>query len=172
MKNKNLITELNRMKRLSGILLEEARVETKVGGMILKLDDYVKSEVQNIQVPEIYLDNNITRLQEEKTHITLTSIKNFKPYMDNFEDHISNIEIPSIKLGEAVFVRRDEIDKISYVISIENQEELKRYVDSLYEELGLENPEPDRFFHITIANNKEGNPYESIGDVTKADFIK
>jgi len=62
------------------------------------------------------------------------------------------------------------IKKVTYVVSIENQEEVKNFVDSVYKEVGLENPEPDRFFHITIANNKEGNTFKSIGDVTKADF--
>ena len=43
--------------------------------------------------------------------------------------------------------------------------------------MGLENPEPDRFFHITIANNKENpkspglaDPFSSIGDITEKDF--
>ena len=57
------------------------------------------------------------------------------------------------------------------------EEDFKKYVDQIYESMGLQNPEPDRYFHITIANNVENKKFPntadsfgSIGDITKNDF--
>ena len=55
-----------------------------------------------------------------------------------------------------------------YVMDVTSEQS----VDSVYKSLGLENPEPDRFYHITLANNEGGNPFKSIGNVTKKDFEK
>ena len=57
-------------------------------------------------------------------------------------------------------------------MSLLNQGEFKTFVDKVYNSVGLENPEPDRFYHITLANNEGGNPFKSIGNVTKKDFEK
>jgi len=138
--------------------------------MILKLSDGVKNQLKSMQVPQDPEGNQMTKLPDNSLHVTLTSIKNFKPYKDAFEDFVPETPFPDVKLGEAKFVYRDDSGKATYVVSVENQEELKNFVDSVYEELGLQNPEPDRFFHTTLANNKEGNSYESIGNVTRADF--
>ena len=62
-------------------------------------------------------------------------------------------------------------------MAVANQEDFKNYVDQIYESMGLQNPEPDRYFHITIANNVENKKFPntadsfgSIGDITKNDF--
>lgn len=169
MKKRNLFEELSKMKYLAGILKEEAHLQADAG-MLLKLDDSVKSQLNNIQVPQDPNGNNMTKLPDNSLHVTLTSIKNFKPYKNEFVGFVPQTPFPDVKLGEARFVYRDDTGKATYVVSVENQEDLKNFVDNVYEELGLQNPEPDRFFHITLANNKGGNSFESIGNVTKADF--
>jgi 2'-5' RNA ligase len=169
MKKTNLFEELSRMKQLAGLLKEEAHLEAATG-MLLKLDDSVKNQLKSMQVPQDPEGNQMTKLPDNSLHVTLTSIKNFKPYKDAFEDFVPETPFPEVKLGEAKFVYRDEIGKATYVVSVENQQELRDFVDSVYEELGLQNPEPNRFFHITLANNKGGNSFESIGNVMRADF--
>jgi hypothetical protein len=60
--------------------------------------------------------------------------------------------------------------KTTYVVAVENQDELRKYVDAIYDAMGMDNPEPNRFFHVTVANNAGGNPFESIGNVDGSDF--
>ena len=85
---------------------------------------------------------------------------------------LKKINIPDIEVGGSLFVHRPDENKVTYVMSLLNQEEFKNFVDQIYKSLGLENPEPDRFYHITLANNEGGNPFKSIGNVTKKDFEK
>ena len=63
-------------------------------------------------------------------------------------------------------------------MAIENQADILQFVNQIYESLGLTNPEPERYFHITIANNVENkkvpgtaDSFGSIGDVKKEDFV-
>jgi hypothetical protein len=137
-------------------------------GLLLKLDNNTLQSIQNINIP-----NDLTRLDNKNFHITLTSIKNFKPFKEVFQSvNFDDINIPNIELGETIIAKREEQGKESFVIGVKNQDDLKRFVDNIYDKVGKPNPEPDRYFHITVANNKEGNPFGSIGDVTKADFGK
>jgi 5'(3')-deoxyribonucleotidase/2'-5' RNA ligase len=137
-------------------------------GLLLKLDNNTLQSIQNMNIPD-----NLTRLDNKNLHVTLTSIRNFKPFKEDFESvGFDDIEIPNIELGNTTIAKREEQGKESFVVAVKNQDELKRFVDEIYEKVGKSNPEPDRYFHITIANNKEGNPFGSIGDVTKADFGK
>ena len=137
-------------------------------GLLLKLDNNTLQSIQNMNIPD-----NLTRLDNKNLHITLTSIRNFKSFKEDFESvGFDDIEIPNIELGNTTIAKREEQGKESFVVAVKNQDELKRFVDEIYDKVGKSNPEPDRYFHITIANNKEGNPFGSIGDVTKADFGK
>jgi hypothetical protein len=137
-------------------------------GLLFKLDNNTLQSIQNINIPD-----DLTRLDNKNFHITLTSIKNFKPFKQEFQSvNFDDINIPNIELGETTIAKREEQGKESFVIAVKNQDDLKRFVDNIYNKVGKPNPEPDRYFHITVANNKEGNPFGSIGDVTKADFGK
>jgi 2'-5' RNA ligase len=160
------------------ILDSNAHIYANIG-MLLKIDDLTKNEIDLLPTPKEPNGEEITKLPADKLHITLTSIKSFKniPNKEGFE--ILEIEIPKIVLGESRFVYRDESGdnrvyspkgKTTYVVSIENQDELKKYVNALYDTMGIKNPEPDRFFHITIANNAQGNSFASIGNVDYIDF--
>jgi len=64
----------------------------------------------------------------------------------------------------------NKILKVTYVVSLKNQGEMQEFVNKLYAQAGKKNPEPNRFFHVTLANNWAGDPFKSIGDVTIRDF--
>jgi len=173
-----------RLKKLAGIVSENKEFSTKGDGsrlktgvgMILKLSSEELNEVMDVDVPtkDLTTGCEMTRLPSDMVHVTLTSIKNFKPFRDNFKDFtlLNSIEIPTIKIGECMFVHRPDTEKVTYVMSLLNQEEFKNFVDNVYKSIGLENPDSDRFYHITLANNEGGNPFKSIGNVTKKDFEK
>ena len=144
--------------------------------MILKLKPEDLNKVIGMDVPSVDLttNQNMSKLSSDNIHVTLNSIKNFKPFKNDFKDYVlpKEIYLPNIQIGECKFVHRPDSNKVTYVMALSNQEEFKKFVDNVYKSLGLENPEPDRFYHITIANNEGGNPFKSIGDVTKKDFNK
>jgi hypothetical protein len=164
---------ISRFKELAGIISENKKIEYGVG-LIMKLDENLLSELNSIKIPIEPNGFFLTILPSDKKHITLTSIKSFNPFKTEFKLE-ENIIIPNIILGVGKFVYRHnengEVEKVTYVISIKNQQELKHFVDKLYSMQNLENPEPNRLFHITIANNFGGDSFKSIGDVNKNDFI-
>lgn len=174
----------SRLKQLAGIISENKEVGAESEnsflkadvGMILKLKPEDLSKALNVDVPTFDLTTNqeMTKLPSDKVHVTLTSIKNFKPFREEFKNFVlpEKINIPDIEVGGSLFVHRPDENKVTYVMSLLNQEEFKNFVDQIYKSLGLENPEPDRFYHITLANNEGGNPFKSIGNVTKKDFEK
>jgi len=181
--NKNLIKEAKRMQVLAGLINEsESNSQAHIyadKGLLLKVDDATKNLLESYPIPKEPKGEIMTKLPKDKLHVTLTSIANFKniPYKEKFE--MSDIKIPKIELGEAKFVYRGENredrkympgGKTTYVVAIKNQDALKKYVDELYNSIGLSNPEPNRFFHITLANNAGGDSFQSIGNVDKIDF--
>ena len=155
--------------------------------LLLKLDDRTKSALQAIPIPdhnkvltEYYATPvNIKRLDPDHLHVTLISYANFVNETDD-RDIIANhnFPAPSIELGECRYVHRtdaydkdgNKILKVTYVVSLKNQGEMQEFVNKLYAQAGRPNPEPNRFFHVTLANNWGGNPFLSIGDVTIRDF--
>jgi len=175
MKNWALFEELYRIKKLAGLLNEgESKIEAGVG-LLLKLDNTTKNQIKSIigKMPSEPNGNNMTKLPDDKLHITLTSIKAFKPFKDKFKN-LDDTKIPNlvnVKLGDAAFVYRDD-GKVTYVVAIKNQSEIKDFVNELYKMVGETNPEPNRFFHITLCNNQGGDPFKSIGNVEKSDLIK
>lgn len=146
--------------------------------LLLALDEDTLQKATGILIPEEPGGSQMYPIPQEKLHITLSSIKACKQHKDKLSSILpSDIEVPKIVLGDCKFVYRTESNKITYVVSIENQSDLKDYVDKIWKAMELPNPEPDRFFHITLANNAEntnqpgkGNPFASIGDVSKKDF--
>lgn len=149
--------------------------------LLLKLEDSVKAKVLDL-LKSANEAEGLFPLPDEKLHITLTSIKGCKANKDALKAGVPQvpspeIEYPRIELGRTTIAERPEAGKKSFVVEIANQEELKSFVDKIYAALGLENIEPERHFHITIANNVENkkapgmaDPFGSIGDITKQDF--
>lgn len=144
--------------------------------LLLKVDDSIKQSALNLLKESGISD--LFPLPEDKLHITLTSIKACKANKDILKSSLpKDINPPKIELGEVTIAERAEAGKKSFVVAISNQDEIKKYVDEIYSKLGLENPEPERYFHMTIANNVENkktpgvaDPFGSIGDITKNDF--
>lgn len=191
-KRMTLSEELRKMKTLAGLITEDesdsnyTQAKLTAGiGMILKLDSDKKKEVDSIEIPQEPNGSEMTKIPSDNLHITLTSIRNLDALKNNkfsIPIFIQNIKYyikpPNVELGEAKFVYRDEEGnrvyspggKVTYVVAIKNQDDIRRYVNDIYDELELENPEPNRFYHITLANNMEGNPMNSIGSVDEKDF--
>jgi len=146
--------------------------------LLLKLDDSTKANIKGLFNGE----EGLFPLSEDKLHVTLTSIKACKAFKDTLKSSLpSDIVPPTVQLGEVTVANREATEsapaKTSFVVAVANQEDLKSYVDQVYQSMGLENPEPDRYFHITIANNVENkklpgmaDSFGSIGDITKNDF--
>ncbi len=147
------------IKRWNEFLLENKLVFNSA--LLLKIDSI------DIKIPDEPNGAHMTKLPSDKIHVTLTSIKNSKSNKTVL-NVLPDVKLPEIKYGEGKFVYRD--DKITYVLPIINQVEFKSFVDSIYQHYDLINPEPDRFYHITVANNANGDPFKSIGDVNKKDF--
>ena len=186
-RRRTLSEEVDRIKFLSGMINEsEGKMLNESDahlladkGLLLKVDDSVKSALETYPIPEENHDEEMTRLPNDKLHVTLTSIAGFKGVQDKKGFEELDIEIPQVILGDAKFVYRGDNKedrrylpggKTTYVVAVENQQELRDYVDAIYDEMGMDNPEPNRFFHVTIANNAGGNPFESIGNVDRSDF--
>jgi len=168
----NLLAE-QRYLESKGLINESAGVTAGVG-MLLGLDDEIKSKISSMEIPAEPNGAEMTNLPKDKLHVTLTSIRAFKPFKGNFKDFElpDTMIVPKVVLGNGKFVYRPEQDKVTYVLAVKNQEELKQFVDEIYKTMGLENPEPDRFFHITVANNAGGDSFKSIGNVTKEDLME
>jgi hypothetical protein len=174
------INEAKRWQKLAGIIVnenlikEEEKLDANVG-LLLKLNDSVKNQINTLisKMPTDPKGSTMTKLPDDKVHITLTSIKSFKPFKDKLKDFQlpEDITFPNVELGNAEFVYRED-GKTTYVVAIKNQNDIKDFVDKIYQKIGETNPEPNRFFHITLANNQGGDPFKSIGNVEKSDLIK
>lgn len=148
--------------------------------LLLKLEGSTKDQIKNIFKSN--KETDLLPLPDDKLHITLTSIKGCKPFKDVLKSKLpTDIQAPKIELGMTTIGNREATDttpaKKSFVVEVKNQDEFKNYVNEVYKSMGLENPEPDRYFHITIANNVENkkspgmaDSFGSIGDITKKDF--
>jgi hypothetical protein len=102
-------------------------------------------------------------LPDEKFHVTLIHQSVLKPY----RKLIKSIELPQPPppiLEPTIEERTDEVQgKKSWVIWLQNQGEMKSYVQEVMSILGAPagDPEPDRKFHISIAN-LTGKPGDSV----------
>ena len=186
-RKRTLTEEVDRIKYLSGMINEsEGKMLSESDahlyadkGLLLKVDDSTKSSLETYPIPDEDHDEEMTRLPNDKLHVTLTSIAGFKGVQDKKAFEELDKKIPQVILGKPKFVYRGDNKedrrylkggKTTYVVPVENQQALRDYVDAIYDEMGMDNPEPKRFFHVTIANNAGGNPFESIGNVDRSDF--
>ena len=102
-------------------------------------------------------------LPDEKLHVTLIHQSVLKPY----RPVLKTMEFPSpppVILGTSIEERVDEAQgKRSWVVWLQNQDEMKSYVQDVMALLGAPagDPEPQRRFHISIAN-LTGKPGDSI----------
>ena len=69
---------------------------------------------------------------------------------------------PDIVLGDKIYEKTTP-EKKSWAVDLVNQDEMRNYVKQVMETLGSDNlnPEPERVFHISLAN-LTGNPHDSV----------
>jgi len=114
----------------------------------------------------------------DKTHVTLVGGQALKGFKQELKEGTKSIiagmpEPPKPELGRTGVAYREGNDgevRETYFMEIGNQEDYQDYADKLCDALGIANPEPDRFFHISIANNHGGNPFKSVGDISESDL--
>ena len=111
-----------------------------------------------------------------KNHITIVSGKALKPVkkiVKGNKDNLSLLPLPPkpIMGKTGVAIRDIEGEKReTYFMEIANQDEFQDYANLVCASLGIENPEPERFFHLSVANNQGGDSFKSVGDIKLEDL--
>jgi len=105
-------------------------------------------------------------LGDDRLHITLAHQSVLKPFRKQLKALAKTGELPAsppIILGNEWEERVDEeLGRKSWVVWVQNQDELRNYVNQVMELVGgSSDPEPDRRFHISLAN-LTGNPGDSV----------
>ena len=113
----------------------------------------------------------------DKTHITLVGGKALKPYKGQLKDAKEVLKTladpPKPSFAEEGVAYREGNDgevRETYFAAVANQEDFQDYADMVCDALGIPNPEPDRFFHLSVANNHGGNSFKSVGDISESDL--
>lgn len=119
------------------------------------------------------LMENMTRLDKDNMHITLISRDTFSDL--NLREKFLGVSdykltAPKLLMSSIIKVDRPIKGRSSMAVILENQDEWRTYVDDICNKVGIENPEKDRLFHFTIANNKNGDPNQSVGDINICDL--
>ena len=137
--------------------LVEQRVKYQ-GILLLKPDEKTVSKIEPFQH---MLPEEAKRLDKDKLHVTLIHQSILKPFREQLKG-ASLPEPPPIVLEDEVW-ERESLGKKSWAIRLQNQEEMRDYVKQVMQTLGSENtnPEPERVFHISLAN-LTGNPHDSV----------
>jgi len=140
--------------------LPEGTVKYSGDGGILKINPsiLVISDLRSLQEN---LPSDAVRLQEKDLHVTLIHQSILKP----FEEQLEEMQLPlapPIILDDEIFERTSP-GKKSWAIRLRNQDEMRDYVGQIMELLGSPNtdPEPERRFHVSLAN-LTGDPHDSV----------
>ena len=109
------------------------------GILMIKINSSDFAEVKALQSD---LPEDAVPLDQEDLHVTLLHQSTLKPFVDQLE----KVDLP-----------------VAPRIKLKNQDEMKNYVQKVMELLGSQNtnPEPERVFHISLAN-LTGNPGDSV----------
>ena len=155
---------IEKLKQL-GLSPEDEQNEVEFSGILkLKLSN---STLNDLKPYQNALPADAIQLPEERLHVTLIHQSVLRPFRKQIKAAGDNppwsqIPVPEVKLSSEV---RHVLDgeRESWAIMIENQQDFKNYVLEVMKSLGAEptDPEPDRHFHITLAN-KTGNPGDSV----------
>lgn len=133
------------------------------GILKIKLSDEQVSFIEQLELPP-----EAVRLKKKHLHITLihqSFLKPFKAELKNrSKDYWSIFSPPRIDFADNVEVRVDEeLGRKSWVLWLENQDEMCEYVKTIMGSLTGEgfDPEPERRYHVSIAN-LTGNRGDSV----------
>ena len=150
---------LKSMKLMENLLLEQ---EVKFSG-ILK----IMPSPENLALIESTIADlppEAVPLPSDKFHVTLIHQNILKPYRKIIKQMDKDGILPApprVNLETNLSLREDG-DKKSWVLWVENQDQLNYYVDEIMELIGgATNPEPERVFHISVAN-LTGSPGDSV----------
>jgi len=137
--------------------------EVKFSGILkAKPDPAIIAEIENRQKN---LPKDAIIIANKDLHVTLIHQDFLKPFRGQIKT-MTFEDAPPIILDTGVIIKTDssgDINKKSWAINLANQSEMRDYVADVMERLGadLTNPEPERVFHISIAN-LTGNPHDSV----------
>ncbi len=113
-------------------------------------------------------------------HVTLIGRKVFLEQQDEmakvWEEVRPILPLPPQAELDATVNQAGNEDRMTWFLHIANQDEFRSYVQELTSILddaftrligcGFTNPETDRYFHMSVANNQGGDPLKSIGSIT------
>lgn len=119
----------------------------------------------------------ITELSSSKHHVTLISVRTLKPHRKDIEgfwpEIAKNVPRPPVPQFDPTPRKAVRDGKETWFLQVINQDELQSYVERIENVIRERVPDyegmEDRFFHLSIANNRGGNPFESIGDINEDD---
>lgn len=108
-----------------------------------------------------FKEHGLEPLRADKLHITLLNQAVLKPFAKELKEKSFPEYDGPITYGDSYFITRDQ--KESVFVVIKEQGKLSNYISRTLEEMGINaKPEPNRIYHITLAN-KTGNPHDSVG---------
>jgi len=137
--------------------------EVKFSGILkVKPDPAIIAELERRQKS---LPEEAILLEAKHLHVTLIHQDFLKPYVKQLKT-MDFSDAPPIILDTGYIVKTETSDnnqKKSWAVNLANQSEMRDYVTGLMKQVGAEviNPEPERIFHISIAN-LTGNPHDSV----------
>ena len=133
------------------------------GILKLKLSDEQISFIEQLELPP-----GAVRLKKKYLHVTLINQSILKPLRaelkNRSKDYWSIFAQANIIFAGNVEVRVDEeLGRKSWVLWLENQDEMREYVKTIMDNLTGEgyDPEPERRYHVSVAN-LTGNPGDSV----------
>jgi len=141
------------MKYLRQYIRELLVEEVKFSGILKVMPD--ANVIASVLILADQLPPEAVMLPEDKFHVTLIHQSILKPYRKELKS-MKLPPAPIARLIPEVEERPPEGDKRSWVVWLDDdsQREMKEYVQKVMQLLGapVGDPEPDRRFHISIAN--------------------
>ena len=138
--------------------------QVKFSGILKLMPD--ENIIQQLKQIGINLPDEAVLLPEDRWHVTLVHQSILKPYKKQLKQMEKEGAMPvgpsPVLLSEPEERVDQALGRKSWVVWLENQDEMLVYVNQIMEILEAPpNPEPDRRFHISLAN-LTGNPGDSV----------
>jgi len=171
-----ITTDIPTMKKYIDKMSKAKKAETiTFGAEDLEYKFALIAKYPNLNLDVFDIPSDLDKI--EKKHITLVGGKALKPYKGDLKDAKTILkdlpDPPQPSFGEEGVAFREGNDgeiRETFFASVANQEDFQDYADMVCDALGIPNPEPDRFFHMSVANNHGGNSFKSVGDISEADL--
>jgi hypothetical protein len=150
------------MKKMKNILTKwEQFLKEEVSYSGILKTSLTPRNISEVEALQAMLPEEAIRISPEDLHVTLLHQSILKP----FKEKLKQLELPdapAIILGDEVW-ERSSMGKKSWAVRLQNQDEMKDYVQHIMELFGSQNnnPEPERVFHVSLAN-LTGNPKDSV----------